>query len=188
MKIKKKTMRRDEWRGISEKTFRQTAFDCPGFSGAVGLLCIRRAHRPLYAGEERLCVVGEGVSWLELAPRDDYWFITAMFDPQGRLFEYYIDLTDGTRVEPDGTVWFHDLFLDVIMTRGKAPRLEDADELRQALCEGLITQAQYDRTLEVGNRLLEGLRTREDELRAFCEARRRELLGGTGVTLGRPPF
>ena len=51
MKIKRKTMCRDEWRGISEKTFRQAAFDGPGFSGTVGFLCIRRAHRPLYVGE-----------------------------------------------------------------------------------------------------------------------------------------
>lgn len=176
MKIKRKTMRRDEWRGISEKAFCQAACDLPGFTGTVGLLRILRASKPLYVGEERLCVVGEGVSWLELAPRDGYWFITAMFDPQGRLFEYYIDLTDGNRTDETGNVWFHDLFLDVIMTRGRVPRLEDADELRQALEEGLITRAQYDRTIAEGERLLEGLRTREGELRAFCEARRRELL------------
>lgn len=176
MKIKRKTIRRDEWHGISQKTFCQAPFEADELSGTVGLLRIERASRPLYVGAERLCVVGPGVSWLEVAPREGNWFITSMFDPEGRLFEYYVDLTDGTRQNARGDVWFDDLFLDVIMTRGQEPRLEDLDELEQALREGLITRSQFDRTLCEGRRLLEGLRTREGELRAFCEEKRRQLL------------
>lgn len=171
-------MRRDEWRGISQKSFCQASFETRELSGTAGLLRIERADRPLFVGPERLCVVGAGVTWLEVAPQDGYWFITSMFDPAGRLFEYYVDLTDGTHQDEAGNVWFDDLFLDVIMTRGQEPRLEDQDELEQALREGLITRVQYERTLREGERLLEGLRTREGELRAFCEQRRRELLRG----------
>ena len=176
MRIKRKTMRRDEWRVITRKNYAQTTFETPELTGVAGLLRIQRVRRPLYVGEERLCMVGAGVSWLEIAPLEGFWFITAMFDPQGNLFEYYVDLTDGTRIEPDGSVWFHDLFLDVILTRGSQPRLEDLDELEQALDGGLLTRAQYERTLEEGRRVLEGLRTREGELRAFCEEMRRRLM------------
>ena len=175
MTIARKTMRRDEWRAIEQKDYAQKWISRPGFAGYVALLRIQRARQPLYVGENRLCVMGPGISWLEIAPQGGYWFATVMFDGQGRLFQYYFDLTDGNRVEADGMVWFDDLFLDIIHTPGACPRMEDLDELEQALQSGLISRDVFDRTLREGRALTRGLLQREEALRRFCEEQKAQL-------------
>lgn len=138
--LKRKTLRRSEWPQIVKKTITVRQLNTPDFCGAAGLLAIGKMDAPFAVGGTLLA--DEGWHWLELAPRGGHWWLTSMFDPQGRLVESYFDMTlENDFSNPDDPA-FLDLYLDVAIPAGGEPILLDADELHTALKNGEITPAQ----------------------------------------------
>ena len=143
-------MRRDDWRRVLEKDITTGDFAWHGLGGKISLMKIRKITEPLTVGrgDMRAKIVETGFSWIQIALEGQFFWLTSMFDEQGRLIQIYIDMTDGNVTSGDDP-YFDDMYLDFVVSRGKIWEL-DRDELDEALKSGAITRAQYERTLSEG--------------------------------------
>ena len=149
----------DEWKSMLKK-HREGAFeDSADFKGYVGLLTIDEVSekQEWTYKDEKFTVCDNGYKWLTIAPRDDYYCITVMMDPNYRICVSYIDMIDDQGVDEDGVPFFIDSYLDLIVYNDGNVIVDDRDELDEALRAGSITKEQYDRALFTADKLTNGL-------------------------------
>ncbi len=135
---------------------------------AAGLVVLS-ARSPVFAGlgENRIKIVDEGFLWLQLAPENGFFWLTAMYDENAKLVQFYFDITLGNHIRTDGGSWFADAFADVVITPGCPPRLLDAEELDQARREGLLSTAQAKAALQHAHEVMRGYAD-SSALAAYC--------------------
>lgn len=148
-----KTMRRDDWHRVLEKTYRAEDFPCGERTGKLSLLMIRRVTAPLRVdnGPGPFTIADQDYAWVQLAFPGEFAWFTAMFDDVGNLLQVYVDMTNGNHTDTDDP-WFEDMYLDYALADGRVFEL-DRDELDAALAQAQITRAQYDRTLAEGEKI-----------------------------------
>ena len=170
IKIRRRRMNESRWRDVRAAAYRHTMTEYEGVRAAAGLMTLS-TEKPLWVGppDERRKVVDEGFLWLQLAPENGAWWLTAMYDEKAQLVEFYFDVTAGNHLRADGDSWFDDLFVDVVLTPGKPPRIVDADELAEAVSCGLLSEQTARNALSQAQRIcVEYADTAA--LESFCEA------------------
>lgn len=180
--IKRKRLDRDAWTDITRKRYLQLETLSPDFfpefRGIAAVLHIdevRRESRWKYP-DGYVVVCGAGVSWVELLPYDRNYALTAMFGRDGRVSEWYCDLTAGHDFDPDGVAVFLDCYLDLIVRPPCAAlpdgdrKEDDRDELEEAYARGEITEAQYRGTLREMDRIKKDLFSDLKRLEEICAA------------------
>lgn len=88
-----------------------------------------------------LCIADKGYQWLELAPKDGNYVLTAMFR-ENRIFQIYIDITSKNIVSENGDAIFYDIFLDIVIKNGQIQTIDD-NELEEALSQNVINYDEY---------------------------------------------
>ena len=173
--MKIKTMKRDEWSRVVEKKVVIQDISCGGYSGKASLLKIQKVTAPLFVsyGDLRMKIADNSYSWLQIALKDQYFWITAMFDETDKLLSIYIDMTDGNQVDLDNPC-FADMYLDYVVLDDIVLEL-DRDELEDARNNGNISQTQFDRTLSEGEQLFSALQNNRRALQAFAQRKFQEL-------------
>lgn len=169
--VKTKSITRPEWTLIERKSFCFREFETAGLSGVAAVLSLEKVSAPYAvrsARGEPLIIADDGYFWLQLAPRDCHWWLTAMYDRTRTAVQFYFDITRRNHVR-GGASCFEDLMLDVVLTPGGDPLLLDADDLHEALALGSITQDEADMAMLEARRLITGLQKRQRELTAFCD-------------------
>lgn len=169
MRLQRKTMSRSEWPGAFERNVRTVRMPF----GDVGLISYRNVTHPTI--KNSVTIIGNGIEWLQLAPRGESWFMTAMFE-NGILTQYYFDIADELFFDEEAS--FTDLFLDVLLIPGRDALVLDMDELIAAERDGSISHRQAEKALATAQRLIDRLKTQQDELQRFCEIYRNKLLSG----------
>jgi predicted RNA-binding protein associated with RNAse of E/G family len=159
MEIKIKDMERDNWLHWTRCADAYTLVNEPGFTGMAALKQLLAVEKPLVVQyeTEQVKVSDNGFYWLQMAPTGGHWWLTVMYDPQGRPVQAYFDVTGENHILPDGGSWFTDLFLDVVVMPDGRAILLDRDELDQALAEGVVTLAQYEAASTQARALLMGV-------------------------------
>lgn len=180
MPVRKKTIKRTEWKGIEKRRYAFSAFAFDGLplSGEAGLMWMDSVKNPfsVLSFDRNLTITHEGYSWLHLAfSGEDFW-ATVMFDEKGELFQYYFDVVLESHVLPDGEAWFTDLYLDVIMRRGGERITLDEEELMQACSSGEITLCEYQKAIRAEKRILALTEGSESVWLRECEKLRKKLL------------
>ncbi len=158
-------MQRREWKQFLRRKCLIAAVDTPEFAGHAGLLRILEVSEPFV---RRVTLADSNYTWLQLAPEEGRWWLTVMYDPAGRLLQYYFDITARNFVADSGEPMFEDLFLDIVMQPDGDLILLDRDELDLALERGMITPALHAEALRAADELLAQLRGYEPKWRALC--------------------
>ena len=180
--VKRKRLDRDTWTTITEKVYRQKRIDTDAFHGwAARLDIVKNTGVCDWHIRGRLLPVSRnGMFWLELLPDGEDFAVTEMHDRRGKTVFRYLDMIDGTGEAEDGVRTFDDLFLDVIASDGYAPakippfcRIDDREELDEALRTGCITEEQYGKALNACERVLTLLNG--GTIAQMCRAALREL-------------
>ncbi len=157
--MKRKRLSYDTWTCITrrEVTCRQAVM--PDFAGYVSLLRIRRVSAPQFwrVQDRPLVVADEGMSWLCMMPKEGRYCITAMLDKNDQVILWYIHMIAAQGVCADGTPWFDDLYLDLVVKPDGYIYEDDRDELDAALRLGDITPAQYQLALDTAQTLKSGI-------------------------------
>ena len=91
-----------------------------------------------------------------------------MFDENDNIIQYYYDITFGNYIENDGTSWFFDLYLDVVMQPDGRILLLDEDELLEAFKNNIVNRHQYDLAHHTANSLINEIKGQEKRLSEFC--------------------
>lgn len=134
-------MSQSRWDGVTCARFSRMSTTFEGVPAEAALMLLS-AQKPVYAGrgEQKLKIVDNGFLWLQIAPENGFWWLTAMYDENAGLIQFYFDITSGNHIDPDGECWFYDAFVDVIITPGSPARIVDEDELACALESGGISE------------------------------------------------
>jgi len=102
---------------------------------------------------ERLCLARAGYKWLVYLPMDKHWCLTAFYNADNELFEWYFDITRSNFLDEDGTPCIDDLYLDLVVFPDKRVITLDADELQDALDNGVITQDDFNHAYTIHDQL-----------------------------------
>lgn len=165
-----KDMRRSDWKRILKRDYVADSCCFQGMEGIASLIMIREITQPLTVrnGNHEVTIVDEGISWLQIALRDQYVWVTAMFDPQDRLLQIYFDITNGNHLEPSENPTFEDLYLDIVMEPDGTLYILDRDELDEAYAKEKISFEQYERTIREGQKLYRYLQENGTFFAEFC--------------------
>ncbi len=175
--IQHKTIGREDWPRILERETAYMPINLPALRGMACLLHLKKAKSPLVSNVfgDDMTILDNGYTWLQIAPEDQHWWLSVMFDTAGKLVQYYFDVSFNNRIDGAHST-FDDLFLDVVMRADGAVVLLDQDELDEAIAAGLISQEQYELAEDVAAHLLHVLPRCRAELERFCYETRAALL------------
>ncbi|WP_226682963.1 DUF402 domain-containing protein [Sutcliffiella horikoshii] len=143
--LKRRHGDRSEWKRVLKRQYTQKFIDTNCFKGYVTLLHIHKVTDPLFVNyeEKNVCIVDDGYMWLQHFPSNEHYSLTTMFDANGVVVQWYIDITHENGVEND-LPYTDDLFLDIIVLSTGEVIQKDADELDEALNKGTINKSQYE--------------------------------------------
>ena len=92
---------------------------------------------------EQVVVLDSHFRWIYFAPKGASHALTVQLDPEDRPVQFYIDINHSNAVSEDGIPYGLDLYLDVVaLPEGwqvRAAEIIDADELEEAVKQGLVT-------------------------------------------------
>ena len=163
--LKRKYGDRSDWKRILQRKFAQSYLNTKEFTGYITLLHTIQVSKPLFFKykEKNICIVDDGYMWLQHFPTDKNHSVTTMFDHQGNIVQWYIDICLCNGID-DGRPWMDDLFLDIIIFPTGEMIVADADELEEALLNGIIDKQLYDLAWNEVKTLKELIRLGEFEL------------------------
>jgi predicted RNA-binding protein associated with RNAse of E/G family len=160
--MKRKFGDRANWRRVTHRQFKSKYVESDEFTGYVTLYSIFALRDPLWKtyGGHTFRIADKGYTWLQYYPKGAHFVVTAMFDDQGEIVEWYIDVCKTQGVTDQGVPWFDDLYLDIVVLKNREVFLLDEDELDEALTKGLISVKDYDLATETAQRLLHDIKER----------------------------
>ncbi|UXH44082.1 DUF402 domain-containing protein [Rossellomorea vietnamensis] len=143
--LKRKYGNRADWKRIEQRKYAQVHLHTKEFQGYITLLNTVEVKEPLITryGEKEICFVDNGYMWLQQFPFGKHHSVTTMFDANGEIVQWYIDICLENGVE-DGVPWMDDLYLDIVVLPSGEVNLLDEDELEQAYKSGTISKEKYD--------------------------------------------
>ena len=158
-KLKRKRLDRDDWREhnkIENTEYYQMRVDTDGFHG---LICYikwldGKTHYWEHPTDQKLAVIGKGMTWLQLIPDDKSHVLTAKYLPDNSVSIWYADIIENIEYDSDGTAVFIDKYLDVTFTPQGDVSVDDRHELDEAFQSGDISKEQYDSALKEGDLIL----------------------------------
>jgi predicted RNA-binding protein associated with RNAse of E/G family len=172
------TADRPHWRRVRRKRFYLTQLQEDGFYGHVSLLVLDEVSEPLWvplAGRE-VCVADAGYAWLQHFPQGARYTLTTMFDPQGRIVEWYVDICRRLGLDERGVPWYEDLYLDILISPEWEVQRIDEEDLEKAWQQGLVTTAERDQALGEADALQEQIGRNAFRLPLLSQAHRQLLL------------
>jgi len=172
-------MRRSDWRRILQREYRWGECSYQGMQGIASILLLQKVREPLTIHYEHgdVTIVNEGDTWLQIAFRDAYYWITAMFDPNNDLLQIYFDITNGNCLDNEENPTFEDLYLDIVMEADGTLHVLDRDELDEAFETGEISTQQHQKALDECDKLCAMLSSNWVDFAGFCRAQMIKLKG-----------
>ncbi len=163
--IKRKYANRSRWKRVLDKKYAQAFLDTKKFKGYITLLQLMKVAEPLSFRyeEQNICIVDDGYMWLQQFPLEKKHSVTTMFDNNGNIVQWYIDVCLENGVENDIPYW-DDLYLDIILLPSGEVIQKDGDELEEALLNGIIDRSLYESAWDEVHTLTELINTRSLEL------------------------
>ncbi len=142
--LKRKYGNRRDWKRLLKKEYRQSCLNTSAFKGYITLLKIDKVTAPLFStyGQNNVCIVDDGYMWLQQFPSEKNHAVTTMFNSDGEVVQWYIDICLMNGID-NGGPYMEDLFLDIIVLPTGEIIQKDAEELEEALLNGIIDENLY---------------------------------------------
>ncbi|WP_433748091.1 DUF402 domain-containing protein [Falsibacillus pallidus] len=152
--LERKFANRPGWQRILERKYSQAYLDTNEFQGYITLLNTIKVSEPLSKkyGDQDIRIVDDGYMWLQQFPLGKNHSVTTMFDANGEIVQWYIDICTENSIE-NGIPYFDDLFLDIVLLPSGELIEKDADELEDAHKRGIIDKSLYDLAWEEQKRI-----------------------------------
>ena len=166
------------WQRIVSSSYGQLSLTDREFDGHLTLYVIDQVREPLYVPVcgQSTCIANSGYSWLQQVPRVHNHVVTTMFDANGQIVQWYIDIRSDMGLGDDGVPWFDDLYLDLVVSPSGDFELLDADELQDALDIGIIDEALFGGAWQEARHLQTLIEQNQFKLLTLVKEHRRCLL------------
>lgn len=168
--MKRKRMDRDIWTRITAKRYTQQHISNHNFEGIVSLLYIDDVSSPSRweYPDQVITICDKGMKWLQIMPSNEYYLITAMINEENNINLWYIDIIADQGFDNDTVAYYDDLYLDIIVRPNGDIKIDDMDELEEALRENDITEELYKLALKTKDHLVKGILKDIPRLQNFC--------------------
>lgn len=158
------------WKQVEEKQYRNKYFNNEDFKGNISLLTIVKVKEKIIKEKNGVEIVAfdDNFKWLEIYPENNKnvaWHAT--INNKDEILYWYFDIAKDSSVTEEGVPYIEDLYLDLLWYPSGEFKLEDEDELKNALDEGEITKEQYDLAYKVANSIIEQLEGNTQKLIEF---------------------
>lgn len=152
--LKRRYGDRSDWKRIIKREYAQSYVKNEEFTGYITLLNLIQVTEPLWVkyDEKSVCIVDDGYMWLQHFPDGQNYSVTTMFDSNGEVVQWYIDICNEIGIEHN-VPWWDDLFLDIILLPTGEIIQQDEDELEEALINGWIDQRMYNLAWSQANKI-----------------------------------
>lgn len=164
-----KYLSRKKWKRILERKYVHEYIEDGDFKGEIALIHLINVASPrssCFDGVE-VTWIDQGYYWLELAPVNQNYWLTVMFNEQGEIQQYYFDITDHNVIDEQGDSYFYDLYLDIVVSNDKIYVL-DEDELMEAYKKGIIDNLQVQKAIRTKDECCTYLNQHLYELKGRC--------------------
>ena len=94
-----------------------------------------------------------------------------MMDGEYNVKVSYIDMIDNQGIDEDGVPFFYDCYLDLVVYPDGYVKVDDRDELDEALENADINKEQYNRALDTADKLVKELLDDYDKFMNFVGRR-----------------
>ncbi|TMU85827.1 DUF402 domain-containing protein [Bacillus sp. BHET2] len=174
--IKRRYGNRADWKRVKQRKYAQTHLSTKEFQGYITLLHTVEVNEPLITryGEKDICIVDNGYMWLQHFPLGKYHSVTTMFDANGDVVQWYIDICLRNGVN-DGVPWMDDLYLDIVVLPSGDVFQLDEDELEHAYKSGTLSKSLYDLAWNESREIMKKLINDEFTLIKLAHEHRRML-------------
>lgn len=162
--MKRSRLSYDEWKCIKSKKLKGKQVSTDFFKGYIGIVEIEEVSEKQiwkFNGED-IIVCDNGLKWLSILPQNDFYCITAMMNTNNDILLWYIDMIAEQGIDADGIPYFDDLYLDLVVYPDGTIKVDDMDELEEALSLKDITQEQFSLAISTSNKLKTGLLSNVD--------------------------
>jgi len=142
---------------IKEITSSVVRTDEIGFSGYSSFIKILDVNYPYIVGDKgyEVCIGDKGYSELSFLPDNENWQMTAIYDNNDKIIEWYFDVTKKNAIDENGNPYCDDLYLDVALLPNGKILTFDEEQLEKALDDNIIRKNDYDMAYNVINMLKE---------------------------------
>ena len=178
MSLEKKYISKENWKRIVEKKSLYKQFKYNDLEGEIALLELKEVKEPLYKQYNGVNVklADNGYYWLQVGIKNKNYWLTAMYDINKKLIQYYIDITKENKIYTNGKSYFYDLFLDIVQLSDGSVLLLDKDELVDALNNKLIDENDYALACGEADKIIEQLEKNNFEPIKICKIYLEEVL------------
>ena len=116
MSVKKKYISKINWKRVIELEETFIKFEHQEISGEIALTKIKKVKEPLYKTYDgiEIKLADNGYYWLQVGIKNAHYWVTAMYNHEMKLIQYYIDITKENKIVEKGKSYFYDLFLDIV--------------------------------------------------------------------------
>lgn len=167
---------RSDWKRVIQREYTQQYIETKDFTGYITLLKLIKVTEPLWVqyGKKRICIVDNNYMWLQHFPVGKNYSVTTMFDANGEIVQWYIDICYKIGME-NNIPWMDDLILDiVVLPAGEIIQL-DEEELEEAFESGSITQEMYDLARREATKITKGIKEKQFILLDFSKSHKEML-------------
>ena len=157
--MKRSKLSYDEWICIETKKLKRKQVNTDFLKGYIGILEIEKVtEKQIWKfNDEDIIVCDNGLKWLSILPQNDFYCITAMMDENDDILLWYIDMIAEQGIDIDSIPYFDDLYLDLVVYPTGMIKVDDMDELEEALARKEITEEQFNLAINTSNKLINGL-------------------------------
>ena len=134
------------YKSIQDRKYKNIRVDERNFKGNISLvdiISVKKERKVDRTNGEKECILANGYKYLEVFPDDANYAITAIYNEECKIIEWYIDIVKNISIK-DNVPYFDDLYLDIVLTHKKEVYILDEDELEQALSERNITKDDFE--------------------------------------------
>lgn len=175
--LKRRYGDRSDWKRISKRGYAQTYVQTEEFTGYITLLNLVQVIEPLWLkyDEKSVCIVDDGYMWLQHFPIGKNYSVTTMFDANGEVIQWYIDICNEIGIDQN-VPWWDDLFLDIIVLPTGEIFQQDEDELEDAFIKGWIDQSMHNLAWNQANEITARIREGNFNLLNYSTAHKELLM------------
>jgi predicted RNA-binding protein associated with RNAse of E/G family len=140
-------------KSMDQKIYR---IDKNNITGYIAHTVIIEVNQPwIFKSQDReVCFYDKGHYEMNYLPDNENWQVYALYDNNGKIIQWYFDITKKNAIDENGKPYCDDLFLDVILLPNGEIITLDEDELQDALENNIITKKDFDLAYKTKDKLI----------------------------------
>lgn len=149
-------LKRDDWGRLTDKSFKIDNIKNAYFEGKICLLTMKKVTSPLSVDSPigKVIIADNNYKNLIIAPKNENWWLTVMFNDKNELIESYFDITKLNNFNNEDNPFFIDMKLDICIPNKYEPTIMDEEELKEMLDNGFISESDYKMAYDTANKII----------------------------------